>query len=112
MSPSGLMRGIGKVTLLTEIIPYLLRSTGGRSSSPEMENLGRLARFRGLANLISGENDDEEDVDDGEGEQWTTDKPDEATSRNRRKVMVKRTHHDETAPEMEKLVLSDDDIED
>lgn len=96
--------------LLLERLPYTAQIARGRRSGLRMRELEKIVSFSG----ISGPNDDEEDVDDeagaGAGEAWATDKPSEEASPRKKRTGIKSGAV--TSMLAQKLVLSDDDIED
>lgn len=96
--------------LLLERLPYTAHIARARRNSPRMRDLEKIVSFSG----ISGSNDEEEDMDDdaaaGVGEAWATDKPSEEASPRKKRTGIKSGAV--TSMLAQKLVLSDDDIED
>ncbi|KAJ4164244.1 hypothetical protein LMH87_005925 [Akanthomyces muscarius] len=96
--------------LLLERLPYMAQIARARRNGPRMRELEKIVSLSG----ISGPNDDEEDVDDeagaGAGEAWATDKPSEEASPRKKRTGIKSSAV--TSMLAQKLVLSDDDIED
>lgn len=96
--------------LLLERLPYTAQIARARRNGPHMRELEKIVSFSG----ISGANDNEEDVDEeagaGTGEAWATDKPSEEASPRKRRAGIKSGAV--TSMLAQKLVLSDDDIED
>lgn len=95
--------------LLLERLPYTAQIARARRSGP-MRELEKIVSFSGIA----GSNDEEEDLDEeagmATGEAWATDKPSEETSPRKKRQGIKSGAV--TSMLAQKLVLSDDDIED
>lgn len=96
--------------LLLERLPYTALIARARRNGPRMRDLEKIVSFNG----ISGANEDDEDVDEdaggGIGEAWATDKPSEEASPRKKRAGIKSGAV--TSMLAQKLVLSDDDIED
>ena len=108
--PSLSLGSAARRELLLERLPYTAQIARARRNGPRMRELEKIVSFSG----ISGPNDDEEDVDDeagaGAGEAWATDKPSEEASPRKKRTGIKSSAV--TSMLAQKLVLSDDDIED
>ncbi|CAG8977075.1 hypothetical protein HYALB_00005783 [Hymenoscyphus albidus] len=102
--------------MLLERLPYMTiiaKSRRTSSSSLVIRDLEKVTTFRGIGAPSEDTPDDAED--NPVGEEWATDKPGEGKS-PRKKGLVIRAKHDGGLPipteQEQKLVLSDDDIED
>jgi cell cycle checkpoint protein len=106
--------------MLLERLPYMVLISKGRkgfssSSSLAIKDMEKVTSFHG----IGGPSEDDPDDADGDGpvaEEWATDKPGEGGKSPQKKSLVIRGRGNASAlplqqPE-QKLVLSDDDIED
>lgn len=107
--------------MLLERLPYMVimaRANRGRSSALGIRDMEKVTSFTG----IGGPGEDSTEDGDGDGddglvtEEWATDKPVEGESPKKKRVGIKRGVRDVRALETkfaeQKLVLSDDDIED
>jgi cell cycle checkpoint protein len=104
-------RDISKSDLLLERLPYVQAIVGRGSlmSKPLLlKQLEKLVSFVGLASFVTHEEDGAED--DAPAEQWSTDKPEGETRRNHTTGLMSKGA--EVRKDMEKLVLSEDDIDD
>jgi hypothetical protein len=72
-----------------------------------LKQLEKLVSFVGLASFVTHEEDGAED--DAPAEQWSTDRPEEARRNHTTGLISKGA---EVRNDMEKLVLSEDDIDD
>ncbi|KAJ3493294.1 hypothetical protein NLG97_g4816 [Lecanicillium saksenae] len=97
--------------LLLERLPYTAHIARARRNGPRMRELEKIVSFSGIG---SGSNEEEEDLDEdagaGAGEAWATDKPSEEASPRKKRTGIKSGAV--TSMLAQKLVLSDDDIED
>lgn len=96
--------------MLLERLPYMAHISRARrmsTSALRLRELERVVSFRGI-NAADEESDAEEDVVASEG--WATDKPTEETSPRKRSAGIKSGGMSGLLAQ--KLVLSDDDIED
>lgn len=115
---SSLLRGASKNELLLERLPYVVKIDRRKPQSIRSglsKQLDRVVCFSGLTNILTGE--DEEPADDAPAaETWSTDKPGEQSPQRRRgpALMIKKSDKTprDVQEDVEKLVLSDDDIED
>lgn len=95
--------------MLLERLPYMAHIARARraTSTFPLRDLEKVVSFRGVA----ASNDESDDEDDGaSGETWATDKPSEEKSPRKRSAGIKAGGV--TGMLAQKLVLSDDDIED
>lgn len=92
--------------LLLERLPYMAQISRGRRSGGRQRDLEKIVSFRG----VSATDEDSEPEDDTQAESWATDKPYEGASPRKRREKIKPVTV--TSMLAEKLVLSDDDIED
>jgi cell cycle checkpoint protein len=113
-----LLRGASKTEMLLERLPYLSqierrKPTAARTAMSKQ--LDRVVAFGGLTNILLNE-EDEEDGDAAPAEQWSTDKPMDEKQQPGQKSLGKMAKmsdgHVGVQKDIEKLVLSDDDIED
>lgn len=95
--------------MLLERLPYMAQiSRGGRAkSSIRPRDLEKVVSFKGIT-ATDEESDEEEEA--ASGEAWATDKPSEEASPRKKRTGVKESGM--TGMLAQKLVLSDDDIED
>lgn len=97
--------------LLLERLPYTALIARARRNGPRTRELEKIVSFSG----ISASNDDEEDLDEEAGagarEAWATDRPSEEASPRKKRTGIK-SGTAVTSMLAQKLVLSDDDIED
>jgi cell cycle checkpoint protein len=103
-------RDMGKCELLLERLPYVqaIVGRGALMSKPLLlKQLEKLVSFVGLASFVTHEEDGAED--DTPAEQWSTDRPEEARRNHTTGLISKGA---EVRNDMEKLVLSEDDIDD
>jgi cell cycle checkpoint protein len=102
--------------MLLERLPYMVSiAKAGKSSSstPGLRDMEKVTAFHGIGKQS------EDSPDDGDdtvivGEEWATDKPVEGKSPRKRRLVIRgrgTTNLSLQQPE-QKLVLSDDDIED
>ncbi|XXG99217.1 hypothetical protein Hte_005553 [Hypoxylon texense] len=114
--------------MLLERLPYMAHIARGRRSSVSnvrLREIDKVVSFTGIGDAADEEaavdgDDNAEQQQAGEGEAWATDKPTEegASPRKKRKSTGIRQKGDLTTsataamPAVQKLVLSDDDIED
>lgn len=107
--------------MVLERLPYMAHITRSRrtsSCSMDVRDLDKVVSFQGVGPPANAESDAEVDESVGPaGEAWATDKPTEDASPRKRRVSAIRTRGDEGEGSMisslqNKLVLSDDDIED
>ncbi|KAM3527601.1 hypothetical protein MY4038_006261 [Beauveria bassiana] len=96
--------------LLLERLPYTALIARARKSGPRTRELEKIVSLSG----IPGSNEEEEDADEeggaAMGEAWATDKPSEEASPRKKRQGIKSGAV--TSMLAQKLVLSDDDIED
>lgn len=114
--------GSARYEMLLERLPYLSvilrkRSSASGSTSAAIRDIRKITMFTGSSLDASPEDDDAEENEDGEQEQWATDKPTYDTPRKKRSVKINPKDDDvESAIPGDTggkdLVLSDDDIED
>ncbi|KAI9171513.1 Cell cycle checkpoint protein RAD17 [Paramyrothecium foliicola] len=94
--------------LLLERLPYMTHIARARKSSKiRLRDLEKVVSFQGVSVVAD---DDDADDDTAQGEAWATDKPSEETSPRKKKVGIKAAGVSSMLSQ--KLVLSDDDIED
>ncbi|KAL5092282.1 hypothetical protein Trisim1_001540 [Trichoderma cf. simile WF8] len=94
--------------LLLDRLPYMAQITRGRKTGGRQRDLEKIVSFSGVNVAPDDESDADEEV--AMGETWATDKPsEEATPRKKRMGIKTGTV---TGLLKQKLVLSDDDIED
>ncbi|KAL7627419.1 RFC checkpoint protein Rad17 [Parahypoxylon ruwenzoriense] len=105
--------------LLLERLPYMAHIGRGRRSSISTARLREIEKVVSFSGI--GEAADEEGIDGDEnaempGEAWATDKPTEELSPRKKSLGIRLKSETSasatTAPAVQKLVLSDDDIED
>lgn len=104
--------------MLLERLPYMAHmarsARGTKSNTVRLRDLDKVVSFRG----VGGPTDEEEDAgddddDDAPAEAWATDKPhDEASPRKKKVAGVRSGGGGVESVMAQKLVLSDDDIED
>ncbi|KAI0011298.1 hypothetical protein F4779DRAFT_626647 [Xylariaceae sp. FL0662B] len=104
-----------RTEMLLERLPYMAHIARRRkgTSTVRLKEIERVVSFSGIGGAA------DEDTADGDdnaeiGETWATDKPTEEASPRKKKNLAIRQKNDESAPaiSVQKLVLSDDDIED
>ncbi|RDW71397.1 hypothetical protein BP6252_07960 [Coleophoma cylindrospora] len=103
--------------MLLERLPYMVqiaRAKKGSTSTFAIRDMEKVTTFSGIGGPLE---DPPDDGDDGAaGEEWATDKPVEGTSPKKKKGLVIRGRGTANTlpllPREQKLVLSDDDIED
>lgn len=97
--------------LLLERLPYMAQISRGRKSSGgvRLKDLEKIVSFQGV-HAGAEEESDEEDAEQPTGEAWATDKPSEETSPRKKSSGIKAGGVSGLLAQ--KLVLSDDDIED
>ncbi|KAF2751014.1 Rad17-domain-containing protein [Sporormia fimetaria CBS 119925] len=106
--------------LLFERLPYLTRilrkpSLRNPATAAAIREIQKLTSFTGTSmRALDGadDNDDAEDVVVGETELWSTDKPAATPQRKKRVKFEEKRDEGEGVGKGERLVLSDDDIED
>ncbi|KAH8593337.1 Rad17 cell cycle checkpoint protein-domain-containing protein [Bisporella sp. PMI_857] len=101
--------------MLLERLPYMTQITKSRKgafSSIALREMEKVTTFKGIGGPIDEEPDDNDDA--GVGEQWATDKPGEGMSPKKRGLVMRGRGTASGVPlqQEQKLVLSDDDIED
>ncbi|TAQ91128.1 hypothetical protein B7494_g572 [Chlorociboria aeruginascens] len=103
--------------MLLERLPYMVqiaRTHRTSASAFVIRDMEKVTSFRGIGNLDE-ESEDEGDDATAVGEEWATDKPVESKSPKKRQLVI-RGRGMATGPPLQqqeqKLVLSDDDIED
>lgn len=95
--------------MLLERLPYMAHIARARKSSTfRLRDLEKVVSFRGIGAV--DEESEDEDEQQATGETWATDKPSEEASPRKRSAGVKAGTM--TGMLAQKLVLSDDDIED
>lgn len=94
--------------LLLERLPYMTHIARGRKSTAQLRDLEKVVSFQGVANGREEESDAEEDATPSDA--WATDKPSEEPSPRKRSSGIKSGGV--SGMLAQKLVLSDDDIED
>ena len=95
--------------MLLERLPYMAHIARGRGKSAvRSRDLEKMVSFRGVTAVLDEESDPEDDATPEEA--WATDKPSEEASPRKRRAGVKEGAV--SGMLAEKLVLSDDDIED
>lgn len=95
--------------MLLERLPYMAHIARSRKTSFKLRDLEKIVSFQGVNAAADDEPDVEEDIMTGEA--WATDKPsEEASPRKKRSAGIKTGAV--TGLLAQKLVLSDDDIED
>jgi len=109
--------------LLLERLPYMAHIARRRKCSflsMGTRELDKVVSFQGIGVAANEESEDEgDDNANGAGEAWATDKPTEEATPRKKKLGAIRTRSDESDAlaltgglQINKLVLSDDDIED
>ena len=124
-TPSPILLGSGgsaRYEMLLERLPYLsfiLRkhSFSSTSTSSAIREIRKITTFTGSSLDISPEDEDADENEEGEQEQWATDKPNYDTPRKKKRVMINSKDEDADSAipgdtGRKDLVLSDDDIED
>lgn len=107
-----------RTEMLLERLPYMVhisRARKGGSSTASIRDMEKVTAFRGI-----GVSDDTPDDGDGDDtgviqEEWATDKPVEGKSPRKKKLLIKGRGVASSVPLLQpeqKLVPSDDDIED
>jgi len=117
-APIPLVRSVGIDEFLLERLPYVaklekLRAAGFGQRNTALQQLQKIVSFHGVGNTMAPE--DDEAAEEESNEQWNTDKPTDERQPWRKAVGVISKSKDggvTVKTEMEKLVLSDDDIED
>ncbi|KAF7562196.1 hypothetical protein G7046_g1956 [Stylonectria norvegica] len=95
--------------LLLERLPYMAHIARARKTSTfRLRDLEKVVSFRGIA--AAADEDSDADEDPASGETWATDKPSDEASPRKRSTGIKASSV--TGMLAQKLVLSDDDIED
>ncbi len=102
--------------MLLERLPYMVYIAKARRSNSLMlaiKDMEKVTMFRGIG-LPSEDTPDEADDTEKPGEEWATDKPVEGNSPRKRSLVVRGRGlmGGVQIQEEQKLVLSDDDIED
>ncbi|EGR51493.1 uncharacterized protein TRIREDRAFT_120447 [Trichoderma reesei QM6a] len=101
--------------LLLDRLPYMAQIARGRKTGARQKDLEKIVSFSGV-NAALDEEETDVDEDAATGETWATDKPSEETSpRKKKRVGIKTGGGGGGAVAgmlKQKLVLSDDDIED
>ena len=93
--------------LILERLPYMAQMARARKSGARLRDLEKIVSLQGTA---ATEDESDADEDTTTGEAWATDKPSEEASPRKKKQGVKSGAM--TSMLAQKLVLSDDDIED
>lgn len=108
-APISSLGGGARREMVLERLPYMAQMARGSGKSPmRLRDLEKVVSFRGIAAP-----DEESDSDENEpvsGEAWATDKPSEEASPRKKSAGVKTGNM--SGMLAQKLVLSDDDIED
>ncbi|KAI1767412.1 hypothetical protein GGR53DRAFT_518480 [Hypoxylon sp. FL1150] len=112
-----------RTELLLERLPYMAHIARGRRSSVNnvrLREIDKVVSFTGIGDAAADE--EAVDADDnaeqaGEGEAWATDKPTEEASPRKKSLGIRQKKDVSSSttaalPAVQKLVLSDDDIED
>jgi cell cycle checkpoint protein len=95
--------------LLLERLPYMAHIARSRKTAFRLRDLEKVVSFQGTATAVSADDEDAgEDIISGEA--WATDKPSEEASPRKRRMGVQAGAM--SGMLAQKLVLSDDDIED
>ncbi|KFA78172.1 hypothetical protein S40288_01382 [Stachybotrys chartarum IBT 40288] len=95
--------------LLLERLPYMAHMARSRKTAFRLRDLEKVVSFHGTATAVSADDEDAgEDIISGEA--WATDKPSEEASPRKRRMGVQAGAM--SGMLAQKLVLSDDDIED
>ena len=103
--------------MLLDRLPYMAQIARARGTRGRLRELERLTSFGGIGGA-AGDDDDDGDDDDGDagdepataGEAWATDRPSDEPSPRRRRAGIRAGAV--SGMLAQKLVLSDDDIED
>lgn len=105
--PPMCLGNIAQQELVLERLPYMAHIVRGRKTAVRLKELEKIVLFSGLGGM-----DEESDTEDGAvaSEAWATDKPSEESSPRKKKPGVKAGQGSSVVSQ--KLVLSDDDIED
>ncbi|KAK8114521.1 cell cycle checkpoint protein RAD17 [Apiospora kogelbergensis] len=102
--------------LLLERLPYMAHIARSRRTSLDILRLRELEKVVSFSGTHGTPDEEAADVDDGntaDTESWATDKPTEESSPRKRTLAIRHKGGDPMAgPTVQKLVLSDDDIED
>ncbi|KAK8125231.1 Rad17 cell cycle checkpoint protein-domain-containing protein [Apiospora kogelbergensis] len=102
--------------LLLERLPYMAHIARSRRTSLDSLRLRELEKVVSFSGTHGTPDEEAADVDDGntaDTESWATDKPTEESSPRKRTLAIRHKGGDPMAgPTVQKLVLSDDDIED
>ncbi|XWW99792.1 hypothetical protein V2A60_007804 [Cordyceps javanica] len=96
--------------LLLERLPYTAQIARGRRNGPRMRELEKIVSFSGIASSNNEDDDVDDDAGATTGEAWATDRPSEEASPRKKRQGIKSGAV--TSMLAQKLVLSDDDIED
>lgn len=96
--------------LLLERLPYMAQISRGRKSGSRQRDLEKIVSFRGVSAVNEDSDPEDDEATQAQGEGWATDKPYDGASPRKRKEKIKSGAV--TSMLAQKLVLSDDDIED
>ena len=94
--------------MLLDRLPYMAQIARSRKSGARLRDLEKVVSFHGISTAADEESDADEDA--APGEAWATDKPSEETSPRKKSAGIKAGGV--SGMLAQKLVLSDDDIED
>jgi cell cycle checkpoint protein len=106
-----------RTEMLLERLPYMVhiaRARKGISSAVTIRDMEKVTAFRGIGNSTDDTADDEQDTGTV-GEEWATDRPVEDKSPKKKRLIIRGRGTASGVPKVQpeqKLVLSDDDIED
>lgn len=121
---AGLLLSVGssaRQEMIQERLPYMAHMMRSRQISSlhclELRDLEKIVAFHGIGGPAEEEEDEDAEEARPAGEGWATDKPSEEASPKKRRTTIKtRSEHAEgsmiSSLQIDKLVLSDDDIED
>ncbi|KAK8138482.1 Rad17 cell cycle checkpoint protein [Apiospora sp. TS-2023a] len=102
--------------LLLERLPYMVHIARRRRTSLNnlrLRELEKVVSFSGTSGTPDEEAADVDDANPADTESWATDKPTEESSPRKKKLAIRQKSDGSLAgPAVQKLVLSDDDIED
>lgn len=94
--------------MVLERLPYMAHMSRGKNKGTHSRELEKIVAFQGISS--TGDESDADEDDTPPGEVWATDRPSEEASPKKKRTGIKSSAM--TSMLAQKLVLSDDDIED